>query len=161
MADLPPYPHINVEKCYFCVARNGVIKLTNIDTGERGKKWGSGRKITGDMSRDVFQNIFAYDCRHDVCRVHEKFFLPIRANWWVLHSIRFPEPKNVSFLLSRHHVRRVHEKFPSRRFERADGCKTHFGLLSPKTFDSCYLGMMYVEFMKNSLLADSSEVIGN
>ena len=41
--DLPPYPHINVEKCYFCVARNGVIKITNIDTGERGEemgKWG-------------------------------------------------------------------------------------------------------------------------
>ena len=31
------------------------------------------------------------------------------------------EPKNVSFLLSRHDVRRVHEKFSSRRFERADG----------------------------------------
>ena len=31
-------------------------------------------------------------------------------------------PKNVSFLLSRHDVRRVHEKFSSRRFERADNC---------------------------------------
>ena len=52
-------------------------------------------------------------------------------------------------LLSRHDVRRVHEKFSSRRFERADGCKSHFGLLSPKTFDSFFLDMVYVEFMKN------------
>ena len=52
-------------------------------------------------------------------------------------------------LLSRHDVRRVHEKFSSRRFERADGCKSHFRLLSPKTFDSYFLDMMYVEFMKN------------
>ena len=31
----------------------------------------------------------------------------------------------------------------------------HFGLLSPKTFDSYFLDMMYVGFMKNFLLADS------
>ena len=30
--------------------------------------------------------------------------------------------QNVWFLFSRHDVRRVHEKFSSRRFERADGC---------------------------------------
>ena len=29
--------------------------------------------------------------------------------------------------------------------------KTHFGLLSPKTFDSYFLDMMYVDFMKNFL----------
>ena len=40
---------------------------------------------------------------------------------------------------------------------RADACWTHFGLLSPKTFDSYFLDMMYVEFMKNFLLADSGE----
>ena len=33
---------------------------------------------------------------------------------------------------------------------------TDFGLLSPKTFDSYILDIMYVEFMKNFLLADSS-----
>ena len=32
------------------------------------------------------------------------------------------EPKNVWFLLSRHDVRRVDEKFSTRRFEGADGC---------------------------------------
>ena len=65
-------------------------------------------------------------------------------------------PKNVSFLFSRHDVRRVHENFLSRLFERADGF-CHFSLLSPKTFDSYFLDMMYVEFMKNSYLADSRE----
>ena len=59
----------------------------------------------------------------------------------------------------RHDVRRVDEKFSSRRFERTFGCKTHFGLLSPKTFDSYFLDMMYVEFMKNFLFADSSELM--
>ena len=70
------------------------------------------------------------------------FFSPIRANWWALDSFRPPEPKNVSFLLSRHDVRRVHEKLFSRRYERAVGCFTHFSLLGPKTFDSCFLDMM-------------------
>ena len=37
-------------------------------------------------------------------------------------------------------------------------CKTHFALLSPKTFDSNFLDMMHVEFIKNFLLADSSEL---
>ena len=36
---------------------------------------------------------------------------------------------------------------------------SHFGLLSPKTFDSYFLDMMYVEFMKNFLLADPSELL--
>ena len=68
-------------------------------------------------------------------------------------------PKNVWFLLSRHDVRRVHEKFSSPRFERAIGYKTRFDLLSPKTFDSYFLDMKYVEFMKNFPLADSSELM--
>ena len=87
------------------------------------------------------------------------FFSPIPASWWLLDSFRPPEPKNVWFLLSRHDVRRVHEKFSSCRFERAPGCSTHFGLLSAKTFDSYTLDMMYVQFMKNFLLADSSELM--
>ena len=37
--------------------------------------------------------------------------------------------------------------------------KSHFGLLVLKTFDSYFLDKMYVEFMKNVLLADSSELI--
>ena len=83
------------------------------------------------------------------------FFSPIRASWWVFKSFRPSEPKNAWFLPSRHDVRRDHEKFSSGRFERADGGWTNFGLLSPKTFDSYFLDMMYVEFMKNFLIADS------
>ena len=35
----------------------------------------------------------------------------------------------------------------------------HFGLLSPKTFYSKFLHMLYVAFRKNFLLADSSELM--
>ena len=87
------------------------------------------------------------------------FFLPIRTSQWLLDSFRRPERKSVWFLLSRHDVRRVHEKFSSRQFERDDGCYTHFCLLCPKTFDPYFLDMVYVEFMKNFLLADSSELM--
>ena len=87
------------------------------------------------------------------------FFSPISASWWQLESFRPPELKNVWFLLSRYDVRRGHEKFSSRRFERADGSLSHFGLLSPKTFDSYFLDMMHVVFMKNFLLADLSELL--
>ena len=38
-------------------------------------------------------------------------------------------------------------------------CQTHFGILSPKKSDSYFVDMMYVEFMKNFLLADSSELM--
>ena len=87
------------------------------------------------------------------------FFSPIRASCWLLDSFWPPEPKNVWFLLSRHDARRVHGKFLSRGFERADGSYTNFVLLSPKTFDSYFLDMMYVEFMKNFSLADSSDIM--
>ena len=87
------------------------------------------------------------------------FFSPIRASWWLLDSFWLPEPKNKWFLHCRHDVRRLHEKFSSRRFERADGCQTHFGILSPKTSYSYFVDVMYVEFMKNFLLADSSELM--
>ena len=36
---------------------------------------------------------------------------------------------------------------------------THYGLVSPKTFDSYFLDMMYFEFMKNFLPADSGELM--
>ena len=84
------------------------------------------------------------------------FFSLTAARRYLLDSFRPPEPKNVWFLLSTHDVRRVHEKFPYRRYRRADACSTHFGLLRPKTFYSYFLDMMYFEFMKNFLLAVSS-----
>ena len=43
--------------------------------------------------------------------------------------------------------------------ERADGCWSHFGLLSPKTLDSYFLDIMGVEFKKNFLLAHSRELM--
>jgi hypothetical protein len=27
---LPPFPHINVENCYFCVAQGSAVKIINI-----------------------------------------------------------------------------------------------------------------------------------
>ena len=50
------------------------------------------------------------------------FFSPIGASSYLLDSFWHAEPKNKWFLLCRHDVRRLHEKFSSRRFERADGC---------------------------------------
>ena len=88
------------------------------------------------------------------------FFSPIRASYWLLDSFRPPEPKNIWFVLSWHDVCRVHEQFSSRQYVRAICCYTHFGLLSPKTFDSCLLDVMYVKFMKNFFLAVSSKVLG-
>ena len=76
------------------------------------------------------------------------FFSLNGAIWWLLDSFWHPEPKNKWFLLCRHDVRRVHEKFFSRRFEGGIGCWTHFGILSPKTSDSYFVDMMYVEVKK-------------
>ena len=87
------------------------------------------------------------------------FFSPIRLISWLLDSFWHPEAENKWFLLCRHDVRRVNEKFSSRRLQRADGCKTNFGILSPKTTDSYFVDMMYVDFMKNFLLADLSGVL--
>ena len=87
------------------------------------------------------------------------FFPPIRATYWLLDSFWPSEPKNVWFLLSRHDAPRVHENFSSRLYERADGCYSHFGLLSRQTFDFYFLDMMYVEFMKNFLPANSSDLL--
>ena len=51
------------------------------------------------------------------------------------------------------------KNFLSRRFERGIGCYTHFGPLNRKTFDSYFLDMMFLEFMKNFLIADSSVLL--
>ena len=89
----------------------------------------------------------------------KNFLLADLASWWLLDTFRPREPKNLCLLLYRHDVRQVHEKFSSRRFERANGCLIHFGLVSPKTFDSYFLDMMYVEFMKNFLIVYSREML--
>ena len=51
------------------------------------------------------------------------------------------------------------KNFVLSNWERADGCYIHFGLLSQKTFDSYFLDMMFVEFKKYFLLADSSALM--
>ena len=103
-------------------------------------------------------------------RIHEK---TIGFDSWA---------QKVWFLLSRHDVRRVHEKIflladsselMAVRLISASCAQTpliptmmyiefktfDFVLLSLKTFDTFFLDMMYVEFMKNFLLADSSELM--
>ena len=58
----------------------------------------------------------------------KNFPLPIRTTWWLLDSFRPPELISPSWAQKRfiptflHDVRRVHEKFFFRRFERADAC---------------------------------------
>ena len=107
------------------------------------------------------KNVWFLLSRHDVRQVHQKFSSRrYRASYLLFDSFRPPEPKNVWFLLSRHDIRKVHGKLFSRRYERAVGCFTHFGFLSPKTFDSYFTDIMYVEFMRNFFLADSSKLMG-
>ena len=87
------------------------------------------------------------------------FLLADSSELMAVRLISAPEPKNVWFLLSRHDVPLVHEKFSCRLLEKANGCQTHIGLSSPKTFDSEFLHMLCVGFMKNYLLADSNELL--
>ena len=89
----------------------------------------------------------------------KNFLLADSSELMAVRLIFASRAKGKCFLLCRHDVRRVHEKFSSRRFERANGCYTHFCILSPKTSDSRFVDMMYVEFMKNFLLAHSSELM--
>ena len=68
-------------------------------------------------------------------------------------------PKTKWFLLCRHDVRVVHEKFSSRRFDRGIWLLDSFWHPEPKRSDSFFVDMIYVEFMKNFLLADSCELM--
>ena len=81
----------------------------------------------------------------------KSFLLADSSEQMAVRLISVSWAKNVWFLPSNNDVRPVHEKFSSRRFQ------THFILLSTKTFDSKFLHMFWVEFMKNFLRADSSE----
>ena len=111
--------------------------------------------LASRAQKQVIPTLLAW-CTWSSCKI---FFSPIRASWWLLDSFWHPEPKNEWFLLFKHDVRRLHEKFSSRRFERADRCWTHFGILSPKTSDPYFVDMMYVELAINFLLADSCELM--
>ena len=52
----------------------------------------------------------------------KNFLLSDSSEQMAVRDISAPEPKNVWFLLSRDDLGRVHEKFSSLRFERADSC---------------------------------------
>ena len=112
----------------------------------------------------------------------KNFLLPDSSELMAVRLILASWAQNKWFPLCRHDVRRVHEKFSSTWFERADGLLDSFWhpepknkwkrlknsspiraiflhILSRKTSDSYFVDMMYVEFMKNFLLADSSELM--
>ena len=89
----------------------------------------------------------------------KNFLVADRGELMAVRLISASELKNVSSLLSRHDVRRVGEKFSSRWFEPAEWLLDSFRPVEPNTFDSYFLDMMYVDFMKNFLLADSSELM--
>ena len=52
----------------------------------------------------------------------KNFLLDDSGELLAVLPISAPEPKNVWFLLYRHHVRRIHEKIFSGRFLQTDGC---------------------------------------
>ena len=87
------------------------------------------------------------------------FFWPIRASWRLLDSFRSPEPKNVWLQVFKHVLRRVHEKFSSRRFDWADGCYLISATCAQKRLIPSFLQIFCVEFMKNFLQAHSSELM--
>ena len=77
------------------------------------------RLFSASIAQKRFIPTFWTRCTSSAWKI---FMSPIRASWWLLDSFRPREPENVWFLLSRHDVRRVDEKFSSRRFERTFGC---------------------------------------
>ena len=87
------------------------------------------------------------------------FFSPIRTSWWLLDSFRPPEPKNVWFLLSGHDVRRVAWKIFFSPIRASWWLLDSFRPSEPKNVDFFFLDKVYVECMKNFLLADSSELM--
>ena len=78
----------------------------------------------------------------------KNFFLADSRELMNVRAISASESKNVWLLLSTRRTSRPWKIF-FRRFEQTDRRLSHFGLLSPKTSDSHFVDMMYVEFMKN------------
>ena len=118
------------------------------------------RVISASWARKTFDSHFLDMMYLEFIGFRKNFFSLIRANWWVLESFRLSEPKNVWFPLSRHDVRRVHEKFFLADSSELMGVRVISASWAQKTFDSHFLDMMYIEFIKNFFLADSSELMG-
>ena len=79
----------------------------------------------------------------------KKFFLDDSSELICVRVISVSWAQKRLIPLSRHDVSRVHKKFFSRWFAPSDGCWSHFGLLSLKTFDSHFHDRMYLEIMKS------------
>ena len=60
------------------------------------------------------------------------FFSPIRASWWLLDSFWHADSKNNWFLLCRRDVRRVDEKFSSRRSSELKAVRLILGFWTQK-----------------------------
>ena len=72
-------------------------------------------QISADSFDSYFLDMMYFEFMKNFLLAHSGEQMPVRLispSW----------AKNVWFLLSRHDVRRVHEKFSSRRFRRADAC---------------------------------------
>ena len=103
---------------------------------------------------DMMCVVLVHDVLDMMCVVFMKIILLADSSQMTsCASSSWHDVRRSSAWRSRHDVRRLHENYSSRRFEPAIGCYTHFGLLSPKTFDSYFLDMMYIEFMQNFHLA--------
>ena len=77
------------------------------------------RLISASWAQKRFDSFFLYMMYVDFMK---NFHLADSSVLMAVRLISAPERKNVWFVLSRHDVRRVDEKFSSRRFERADFC---------------------------------------
>ena len=152
------------------------------------------RVISASWAKNPLIPTFQRWCKSSSLKI---FCSPIRASWWLVDWFQSPEPKDVWFLLCKHDVGRVHEKFSSRRLDEMMAVRvtlaswaqkrlipsfytwctsswwkiffstnpSSWWLLEslrpadPKTFDSFFLYMIYVELMKIFLLAESIELM--
>ena len=96
--------------------------------------------------------------RHGVRRVHEKFLFRPREHVMAVRFISASWVQERLFLLSRDDVRRVHEKISTSPI-RTRYYLIHFDLLRRKTFDSYFLEMICIKFMKNFYLSDWNNLI--
>ena len=86
------------------------------------------------------------------------FFSPIRANFWLLHSFRPPEPKTLILSFWTRCTSSTWKIFFS-PIRASWWLLDSFRPSEPKNVDFFFLDKVYVECMKNFLLADSSELM--
>ena len=97
--------------------------ISSLESAGKNFSWTRGTSCLESGNQSFLGSVGRNDSNtHQFARIREKKFL-----------------MNSTYIMSR--------KW-SRWFARTDGCKSHFGLLSGKTFDSHFLDTMYLEFMK-------------